>query len=51
MSVWLIGLFVGLVGIGFALKRVSSARTIDAGEVSEGWLREQRAEKQDRFPS
>jgi hypothetical protein len=40
---------VALVAVGIvawvARRRVVSSRRIDAGAVSEGWLREQRAEK------
>lgn len=42
---------VGVAGITFlALKRASSGREIDAGQVSESWLREQRTEKREHFP-
>ena len=52
MTVWIAVLLAGVLGVGLALKRVrgASSRSIDAGEISESWLREQRAEKQrDRF--
>jgi hypothetical protein len=52
VSVWIAVLLAGVFGVGLAIKRVrgSSSRSIDAGEISESWLREQRAEKQrDRF--
>jgi hypothetical protein len=42
----------GVLGVGLVIKRArgASPRAIDAGDVSESWLREQRAEKQrDRF--
>ena len=52
MAVWITLVIVGVIGAGFVWKRTSSsARAIDAGEVSESWLREHRAEKQDRFAS
>ena len=49
MGVWIAVLVVAIVVVGFALRRGSS-RHIDAGQVSESWLQEQRAEKQDRVP-
>jgi len=52
MGVWLALLVAGVIGGGLALKRRSTLRqNIHAGQVSESWLREHRAEKQDRFPS
>jgi hypothetical protein len=54
MTVWIAVLIAGVVGVGFAIarRRSSSSPTIDAGDISESWLREQRAEKQrDRFSS
>jgi high-affinity Fe2+/Pb2+ permease len=49
MAVWLALVIAGLFGVGVAWKRASSSRNINAGQVSEGWLREQRAEKRDRY--
>ncbi len=52
VTVWIAVLLAGFFGVGLVVKRVrgSSSRSIDAGEISESWLREQRAEKQrDRF--
>jgi hypothetical protein len=48
MAIWLTALIAGLIGIGFVIKRGTAGRQINAGEVSESWLREQRAEKQER---
>jgi hypothetical protein len=48
MVLWLTAVIAGLIGIGFVFRRGSSDRSINAGEVSESWLREQRAEKRDR---
>jgi hypothetical protein len=48
MAIWLTAFVAGLIGIGFAFRRASADRRINAGEVSESWLREQRAEKRDR---
>jgi hypothetical protein len=45
MGIWLTALLAGLLGVGWAMKRRSMARKIEAGDVSESWLREQRAEK------
>ena len=51
MGMWIAVVVVGVAGAAFvAFKRVISLRPFDAGRVSESWLREQRAEKQDRFP-
>lgn len=49
MALWLALAIAGLFGVGFVWKRSSSTRNINAGQVSEGWLREQRAEKRDRY--
>ncbi len=51
MGIWVAVLIVGLVGAGVAWRRTSAVRTINAGQVSPSWLREQRAEKVDRFAS
>jgi hypothetical protein len=51
MAVWIAVVVAGIVAVGFALKRAFVGRKIDSGQVSESWLREQRAEKQDRFHS
>jgi hypothetical protein len=52
MGVRVAVLIIVLLEVGVAaLERAAKARIIDAGEVSESWLREQRAEKQDRYPS
>jgi hypothetical protein len=45
---WVALLVVSLVGLGVAWRRTAS-RNIDTGQVSEGWLRTQRAEKRDPF--
>jgi hypothetical protein len=50
MATWIALLVAGVViALGIATKRATKASRIDAGQVSESWLREQRAEKQDRF--
>jgi hypothetical protein len=46
LSGWIVGLVVDIVAVGLAFRR---SRRIDAGQVSASWLREQRAEKQERF--
>jgi hypothetical protein len=50
MALSLALLVIGVVGAAVVLKRaLASPRNISAGQVSESWLREQRAQKQDRF--
>jgi hypothetical protein len=46
MGAWIAVLLAGVVGVGWVIKRRSMSWSIDAGGVSESWLREQRAEKQ-----
>ena len=49
MAVWVAVFIVTALGASLVLKR-SSCRSIDAGQVSNSWLREHRAEKRERFP-
>jgi hypothetical protein len=51
MGIWVAVFVVGLVGASVAWRRTSPTRTINAGQVSQSWLREQRAEKQNPFQS
>jgi hypothetical protein len=45
VEVWVTVLIAALIGAGFAWRVGRPRRPIDSGEVSEGWLREHRAEK------
>ena len=54
MGMWVAVAIAGVIGVAVAVSRLFSSPSrsgdIDLGEVSESWLREQRAEKkQDRF--
>jgi hypothetical protein len=52
MGVWIAVVVVAVVGVGMAARRLraSAASQIDVGDVSDGWLREQRADKRpDRY--
>jgi hypothetical protein len=52
MGVWIAVVVVAVVGVGVAARRLraSSTSAIDVGDVSDSWLREQRADKRpDRF--
>lgn len=54
MGLWIAVVIAAVVGVGIAASRfrASSSSRIDVGDVSDSWLREQRAEKrQDRFSS
>jgi hypothetical protein len=48
MTIWLTIVIAALAGVGFVWSMGRSSRRIDTGEVSESWLREQRAEKNGR---
>ena len=51
MTMWLailLGGFIAAAGASFAFRK--RPRDIPGGEVSESWLREQRAEKRDQYP-
>jgi hypothetical protein len=52
MGVWIAVMIAAVVGVGVAARRfrAPSSPRIDVGDVSDSWLREQRAEKrQDRY--
>jgi hypothetical protein len=48
MGIWVAAVIVGLIGAGILIRRTPSTKSINAGQVSDGWLREQRAENHDR---
>ena len=50
MLFWIaLGVLAGAVGVAFLLRRGSPSGDLDAGTVSESWLREHRADRQDPF--
>jgi hypothetical protein len=51
MAVWITVVAGVLVAAGVVLKRTVFSDDIDAGQVSQGWLRELRAEKQEGLRS
>ena len=54
MRVWIgLGVLAGVVGLalGFQVRRVSPSGNLHAGEVSESWLREHRADRDVPFTS
>jgi hypothetical protein len=54
MRVWIgLGVLAGVVGLALAFlaRRASPSGSLHAGEVSENWLREHRAERDDPYTS
>jgi hypothetical protein len=51
MAVWITVMAGVLVAAGFLLKRTAFSDDIEAGQVSQGWLRQLRAEKQEGLRS
>src|SRR5688572_1830527 len=54
MGVWVVVVVAGMVAVGLLWRRAhgqSISSDFDAGTVSESWLREHRADKQDPFSS
>ena len=51
MAVWMTVMAGVLVAAGFVLKRTVFSDVIDAGQVSQGWLRQLRAAKQEGLRS
>ena len=52
MGVWMVvGVLTSIVGLAFRWRRRSPSGNLDGGAVSESWLREHRADRQDPFSS
>ena len=49
MRLWIAFGMLGVAALAFVFRRAAFSGNLDAGAVSESWLREHRAEREDPF--